>query len=314
MEPKRKVQPSSWLKEQSTETKAIALVKNSDLNRNKIDVVKQFRVATDGSFEESFDQLEPHLYSLQFPNGKMVDFYVDGAGTTSFEGDANKPDAIKIQGSESNKKLAEYEKFRKESLERLVKSVRDKLAAMPEESGPEYERLGKLEVTNYEKHKKELVDFAKNNMSGSLATYSTISRWPADATLVEPLVISLEKAFPKSGVTERVKEKFQVIKATSVGAKAPEIKMRDGDAKTLSLYESKGKVTLIDFWGSWCGPCRREAGALTGLYSKYKDKGFQIFGVGLEEEMQLWRAAKEKDGRVWPNVLSLKAVRYRSSV
>lgn len=287
-------------------TNAIALTKVEDINRKKVTLIDRIDVKPDGSFEKSFEFLEPHLYELNFPNGKKIPFFFEPTSKLSISGDANKPAEAKIEGPAANEYLAGYEKFRKESLRRLVLSVRDEIKKLPAKTGPEFVRLSKLEVTNYVKHKDELLDYVQKNMGTSLAIYATSLRWPSDAERVGPIVSAFEKAHPESEITKRLKEKLEVIKQTAIGGTVPDIKMRDETGKEISLNDLKGKYTLIDFWGSWCGPCRRESATLVKLYADLKDQGFEIYGVALESELQLWKDAKSIDKRTWPNVVSLK--------
>ena len=298
--------PKTVLFGKATGTSAIALTRVTDLNRKKIDLVGRIEIRKDGTFKQTFESLEPHLYEINFPNGKKVQFVIDGTETIEFAGDANSPDEFRVSGSDTNEKFLAYERFRKESLERLVKSVRAKIKALPKKEGEEWVKLSKLEVSNYVKHKEELFNFAIKNMSDSVALYATSSRWPADAERVSELVETFEANYPNLSVTKRMKERLDLIERTSVGGKVPDIKMRDSEGNEITLYKTKGKYTLIDFWGSWCGPCRRESATLASLYEKYRGAGFQIYGVGLESELGKWRDAMELDKRVWPNVLSLK--------
>lgn len=82
-----------------------------------------------------------------------------------------------------------------------------------------------------------------------------------------------------------------------------EIKMPGVSGDSLSLSSFKGKVVLLDFWASWCMPCRVANRSLVKLYSKYKDKGFEIFGVSLDESESEWKRAITKDRITWTQVI-----------
>lgn len=90
------------------------------------------------------------------------------------------------------------------------------------------------------------------------------------------------------------------------GVAAPEIVQKNPDGKELKLSDYKGKIVLIDFWASWCGPCRRENPNVVRVYNKFKDKGFEIFGVSLDKSKDKWIKAIEKDKLTWPHVSDLK--------
>lgn len=98
-----------------------------------------------------------------------------------------------------------------------------------------------------------------------------------------------------------------VSTAPVVGSMAPDIELPGQDGKTISLKKLRGKVVLIDFWASWCGPCRKENPNVVEAYNKYKStkfkdaKGFEVFSVSLDRDKAKWMEAIKSDGLVWKN-------------
>lgn len=94
-------------------------------------------------------------------------------------------------------------------------------------------------------------------------------------------------------------------RGVKIGDKAPEIEMSSPEGKTLKLSSLKGKIVLVDFWASWCGPCRRENPNVVRAYNKYKNakfdkaKGFEIFSVSLDNNERAWAKAIQQDGLIW---------------
>jgi thiol-disulfide isomerase/thioredoxin len=90
----------------------------------------------------------------------------------------------------------------------------------------------------------------------------------------------------------------------AVGKAAPEIALNDPQGKLRKLSDLKGKTVLIDFWASWCGPCRRENPNVVAAYKKYNKDGFEVFSVSLDKTKESWVEAIKQDGLLWPNHVS----------
>ena len=99
---------------------------------------------------------------------------------------------------------------------------------------------------------------------------------------------------------------IEQVKALMKGGTAPDFSQNNPDGEALSLSDFKGKIVLLDFWASWCGPCRRENPNVVKVYEKYKDKGFEILGISLDRGREKWLQAIEADGLTWPQVSDLK--------
>ena len=138
-----------------------------------------------------------------------------------------------------------------------------------------------------------------------LAALMFLDNFAQDKAMQTEVVTALNGLYPEHPL---VKERWNKINTpqyrTSEGSVAPELEFNDPEGKTRKLSDLRGKVVLIDFWASWCGPCRRENPHVVSMYQKYHDKGFEVFSVSLDKDANAWKAAIAKDGLVWPNHVS----------
>ena len=124
----------------------------------------------------------------------------------------------------------------------------------------------------------------------------------------DPLMPQIPATYSNDATIIRIKENVEKMKATAVGQKFTDFEMQTPEGKTVKLsdYVGKGKTVLVDFWASWCGPCRREMPNLVEAYAKYKNKNFEIVGVSLDQNGDSWKEAIDKLNITWPQMSDLK--------
>lgn len=138
---------------------------------------------------------------------------------------------------------------------------------------------------------------------------------PDNLVVFEKVADSFSKKYAGSPLAENMVAKYAQLSNTyqqylaykegqKSGSSVPEIELPTPEGKMLKLSSLKGKTVLIDFWASWCGPCRRENPNVVRMYKEYKDRGFTVFSVSLDENGDAWKKAISQDGLLWPNHVS----------
>ncbi len=278
-----------------------------DIQTQKTIVVDTLKVTDQGEFNADYS-LEPNIYNLTFDGIKTIPLAIDKGQNILINGSSI--DQLKIRGSVDTDLWNDYEKFRKESLGRLVNSLRNKIKTLQSENADEDEitKLRELEVENYKKHLNELMNFVKEKMGTSIAVYPTSVRWSGDENLplLKVLVGNFEEKHPTLKITQKLKERLQLLEKTSVGGIISGIEMPNSSNEMINLNNIQKKYTLIDFWASWCPPCRSESKLLNELYGAYNADGFEIYGISLDSKRENWLNAIEKDKRVWTEVSTVE--------
>jgi peroxiredoxin len=157
--------------------------------------------------------------------------------------------------------------------------------------------------------KKISVNFIKahpNSLVSLIELDVTLSRGIPDIAIVEPLFNGLSSAIKTSGAGKSYQKRLDNWKKVDVGVIAPDFTQPDQYGKLVKLSDYKGKYVLIDFWASWCHPCRDENPNLLKQYELYKDKNFTILSVSLDEIKDNWIKAVKEDKLPWKQVSDMK--------
>ncbi|MBQ1779930.1 MAG: TlpA family protein disulfide reductase, partial [Bacteroidales bacterium] len=197
---------------------------------------------------------------------------------------------------------AEYQKYmqtEKATANTLVNQSQDKL---------------KQVVAKYQQAYNEIDAYLTSRLKDEIKTHKQdvgvlmfLDMFPREqnTALHNEVIAALHEKYPEHLI---VKERWNYMNSpaarVAIGAMAPELEFPDPTGKMRKLSDLRGKVVLIDFWASWCGPCRRENPNVTRIYSEYHDKGFEIFSVSLDSDAASWMRAIEADKLVWPNHVS----------
>lgn len=198
-----------------------------------------------------------------------------------------------------------------EGFSNKIKALESEGATLNPNSEEGYARMNKLQSDYYAtmaERSAAILQFAQSKPS-SFIPYFILQFNVVQEPTIELLTLARDAAIkfnPSSKYTNQIIERFNSEAKLMVGGEAPEINIPQLDNTNLSLKSLRGKYVLIDFWASWCGPCRKENPYNVEMYKRFKDKGFEIYGVSLDQDANRWKAAIEKDGLTWKHVSDLK--------
>ncbi len=274
----------------------------------QLQIVDSATLADDGAYKLHTISKEEGLYTVGVATGPQAIFINDNNDITINLDSINfrHPD---IKNSDATKSIYNF-------MDDYVK--RDSVVGIAYQAA---NQPGATDSTKqvFERQLSSLNAFIKdyiNKAPSPAAVYFAISQIPSPTMPVEDLitlVTSASNRFKGHSGLQILKQKLTEMANNNkpkqyalTGKPAPNLTMQDVNGKTVSISDFKGKYLLVDFWASWCGPCRQENPNVVAAFNKYKNKNFTILGVSLDEDKQAWKDAITKDGLTWNHMSDLK--------
>ncbi|HEU5168692.1 MAG TPA: TlpA disulfide reductase family protein [Chitinophagaceae bacterium] len=300
----------------------VVYIEESDITTGQKAIKDSSDVAADGKFSLNINAKKDAVYNLRLQNdASQFVTIINDASKINLDVDFNKrTDFYNVTGSKASKSIQEY-------LAKITGMQRDRFTiyyqidSIKKNNGDsalvQDLNIKQQQISNEEKaFTQQSVQQATNSSLSLfiLSTYQGMARDPnfrVNGFTEEEVVVLLNDVLTKfpertdiAGIRNSVEAGIPKLKW--VGKQAPEISLPDTEGRTVKLSSFRGKYVLVDFWASWCGPCRRENPNVVQAYNHFKNKNFTILGVSLDRQKEPWEKAIVDDNLNWTHISDLK--------
>ena len=286
-------------------------------------LILQELVNNQPAFKDSI-KIENEKFNISLPKSKTLEINllkIEGQSSYLFlfpENDALKITIHKdslyssvVKGSRSNELYTLYNKQLKVINKERINN-NNKIREAKQLQDDELARILQTEafklIQKEKDFKKQFVKEYPNSLFSLLLLTEMLTKKEFLSHEVKDIIDGLSPKLAATTQAKTIKDKLAIMASVELGGKAPNFEGPTPNGTSLSLKDALGKFTIVDFWASWCKPCRAENPNLVRVYNKYHDKGLNILSVSLEREGQKaqWLRAIDKDGMTWQHVTNLK--------
>ncbi|TCC99317.1 AhpC/TSA family protein [Pedobacter hiemivivus] len=243
----------------------------------------------------------PQKITIMFPK-RAVWVFVE-PGNIEMNGSADSLDKIRLSGSKIQTEADTYDKL---------------LEPFSSQEMPLYQKYGKVSKEEQLQLEQKLADIRKQKRVVANNYIASHPESPFSLSLVtdragmgeykdiQAIYDQLGKNIKATPEGKRLNERLVILKRSAIGTPMLNFTQNDTEGKPVNFAAFKGKYVLIDFWASWCGPCRAENPNVLKAYNKYKDQNFTVVGVSLDDKGDNWKKAIKDDGMPWTQLSDLK--------
>lgn len=261
-----------------------------------------------GKFELKGKTDLPELRLISLDTKKVVAQFFAENGEIYVKIDADSINKAGIKGSKSDE---EYATLTKEFMNntREIQVIQNKFMEAQQKHDDQGIKQAQADyqavVQNQDVYVKNFIREHRKSTVSPLAALMQFSQ-EISAHEIDTLINFLDPSIHKSIYVTELKKIADRLRVTEIGSIAPDFTLNTPEGTPFSLSALKGKIVLIDFWASWCKPCRLENPNVVAIYNQYKNKGFDILGVSLDKEKEAWIKAIADDKLAWHHVSDLK--------